>query len=660
MKPSDGTGSGSQRLRVVAAVVLPPIAAVLVLVAYHHAAGLAAPDQLQFALYWTGFLSGMLPLVVLACSSRTGDVTRTCALAGIGLFGMVPRLLRTPVGPMGSDEFVHLRQTIEAFLNGDVGHSSYLSQITKEFTGLHQVVNAFARLTGVPVWHAGMAVIVLAHVLSILAVYQLVRAVGASAHGAATGAVVYTLNPSWVYFDVVVAYESLALPMLLWFLAATVAASRAPGRPHLRYFVSIALCAMALPFIHHLTTIILCLILVSLIVASVVHRARRRMTRECAAPREYLWPLLLASSIVVVSVVYWWSGKYGWLISYLSPALTRGWEQLSQLLGLHDRAPTGSSSAREIFGGTQNPVYEIVSGLLFPVVVLVLFLASLSVLWCNRRGLGSAPWAFAWLGAMYFASMPMVLTKGGAEGAHRSWAFSFIGIAVVCGLARSFGWPGRLSGAHDGWPSVTRAYDRCVALFHLPGVRAGVVAVVFSIMAFGNAALGANVSDRFPGSPHVGDDARSISREGEAVAAWMATHTPVDTPVLADRFVSLQVGSVGRMASLRPSATFPIWDLYMSPAPVSQAVLKQVLDAKIRYFVVDARMATTRPRMGYWFTRDEPGVDGPDVFPRTAIDRFNCLPWLQARYAAGPLTVYEVDVDTLLGTMAGNCDGRRR
>ena len=94
----------------------------------------------------------------------------------------------------------------------------------------------------------------------------------------------------------------------------------------------------------------------------------------------------------------------------------------------------------------------------------------------------------------------------------------------------------------------------------------------------------------------------------------------------------------------------------MSAEPVRPRVLKQVLDAKIRYFVVDARMATTRPRMGYWFTRDEPGVGGTRLFPQVAIDRFNCLPWLRAVYAAGPLTVYEVDADVLRRTIAGSCE----
>ena len=67
-------------------------------------------------------------------------------------------------------------------------------------------------------------------------------------------------------------------------------------------------------------------------------------------------------------------------------------------------------------------------------------------------------------------------------------------------------------------------------------------------------------------------------------------------------------------------------------------------------------MATTRPRLGYWFNGEEPGAGDMRLFPQVAIDRFNCLPWLRATYAAGPLTVYEVDASALRRTMAGSCE----
>jgi hypothetical protein len=619
--------------------------------ALHHAAYLAQPDEAQFALFWAGYLGGMVPLVALACASRIDGVTRACALAGIGLFGTIGRLLRIPAGPPGPlsiDEFDHTRQVMETYLHGDVG---YGSGIIAHFFGLHQTISAFARLTGAPLWPSALAVVVLAHVLSVLAVYQLIRAVGASPVGAAVGAVVYTLNPNWASFDTSVSYEPLALPLLLWGLAATVAATRAPKQPSLPYIAVVVMFTAALPMIHHLTTIMLCLILALLIVAGVVHSVRRVVAKDRGAPREHLWPLLLAASCLLDSIIFWWSKTWDSLVDYLGPSLVNGWAQLKQF---HIPSPGKLSGMRTPFAGAQNPIYETVCGLLYPPVAMVLFLTSLAVLWVNRRRLGSAVWGFAALGAMFFLSLPMVLTPGGAEGAHRSWGFSFIGIAVVCGLAWSFGMS----------PAVVARFGflgRFGVRFGRPGVRIGVVGVVLIVMYFGCAALGTNISSRFPGSPQIGEDTRSMSREAGAVAAWMAAHAPADTPVVADRWVGQQVGGwVGRVAPLTPSAAFPLWDLYMSAEPVRPGVLRQVLDANVRYFVVDARMATTRPRTGFWFNGEEPGVGGTRLFPQVAIDRFNCLPWLRATYAAGPLTVYQVDADVLRRTMAGSCEGAGR
>lgn len=625
-----------------AAAVAVPTGAALIVLAYHHAAGQENPDNLQFTLYWVGFLMGMFPLIALACANGVDAGTRTCGLVGVGLFGMVPRLQR--FGPAGSDEFIHLRQSMEAFYGGDVGHTLFLLPISKEFFGLHQASSAFALVTGMPLWFAGVTIVLLGHVLSVLAVYQLIRLLDVPARGAAVGAVVYTLNPSWLFFNAGFSYESLALPMALWCLAATVRAGRATDAPAWRSIAAAVLCVAVLPMIHHLSTIMLFLILTLLIVARLTPWFLRTVAGGLQTGRERLWPLTLIWFCLLASIHFWWSEKYAWLLSYLSPAWTEGLSQLGKIFDGIGK----SSGQRSLFGNSLNPIYEVVSGYLYPFVVLALFLWSLKVLWQRRSRVGTGVWAFAALGAMFFVSMPMLLTHGGAEGAHRSWGYSFIGIAVVCGFAWSYG--------PRFWDSSATGLHRVTAVLNRPGRRAGVAFVVFTVLAFGSATLGVNLSARFPGSAHVGDDARSVSKEGAAVAEWMKSHTPVDTPVLADRYVSTQVGSLGRMSALRPSNSFPIWDLYMSAAPVRVEVLKQISDAEIRYFVVDSRMATTRPRMGYWFTRNEPGVRGDQPFPQSALDRFNCLPWLQGVYAAGPLTVYEVDGDSLRRTAAGSCE----
>ena len=253
---------------------------------------------MQFALLWAGLLCGMVPLVVLACSTGINGVTRACALAGIGLFGMVARAAAHPARAHWGTTSSATCGRPSRRTSGDVGHGS---DLFANFPGLHQTINAFARLTGSPLWLAALAVIALAHVLSVLAVYQLVRAVGASPSGAAVGAVVYTLNPSWVYFDTSVSYESLALPLLLWCLAATVAASRAPraAEPAIRRRGG-AVCGGIAddPSPHH-----------DHAVSDPGAAYRRRRRAQCpaastamdrGAPREQLWPLLLTAACLLI------------------------------------------------------------------------------------------------------------------------------------------------------------------------------------------------------------------------------------------------------------------------------------------------------------------------------------------------------------------------
>ena len=213
---------------------------------------------------------------------------------------------------------------------------------TKEFFGLHQAVSAFARLTGLPLWPAGLTVVVLAHILSVLAVYQLGRMLGVPAPGAAVGAVVYTLNPSWMYFDTAVSYESLALPLVLWCLAATVGAGRATEKPALRSIAPAILCVAALPMIHHVSTIMLCLILTLLITARLVPWFPRAAAGELGTSRERLWPLVLIWSCLLLSVYFWWSEKSDWLVGYLAPALTEGFSQLRKILSGVGRSSGGS------------------------------------------------------------------------------------------------------------------------------------------------------------------------------------------------------------------------------------------------------------------------------------------------------------------------------
>lgn len=633
------------------------VGSVLLVASYHHAAGLTVDtDQMTFALYWVGFLVGMLSLAALASATWIDEFTRMFALVGIGLFGTLPKLLRSPIGPLGSDEYAHMRQMLEAYLRGDVGHVSYLLPITQDFPGLHQAVSAITHLTGLSLWMSALSVIVLAHVLSVVGSYQLVRAVGACPAGAATGAVVYTLNPSWVLFDTSVAYESLALPLLIWCLAAAVASTRGTVRLRERYVTAAVLAATVIPIIHHLTAIVLCALLMVLTFSSLARRGKPVIDSSgVLLPEDKMWPLLVVTSCAWGSTTLWFAERSHEIIAYLSPSLTRGWTQLSQIVGLSPRPSRVESGQRALFAGTRLPFYEVVSAFLLPVVVFAVVVVAGWVIWSHRRQVSPAVWVFAALASLFFLSLPALFTTGGSEGAHRSWAFSFIGIAVLCGLARSFSlYPAAsTTGEQRQRPSVVALLSQ---FLRSPNRRVVVAGAVFAVMALGGtAASQANVSIRFPGAPRVGDDARAINPQGRAVSDWISARTPIDTPVLADRYASFELGAYGRIATLSPSVRFPLWDMFSQETPIRPEVLKQLFDSRIRYIVVDTRMATARPALGYWFTVDEPGANSDYLYPASALARFNCLPWLQAQYGAGPLVVYKVDRDVLIHTMVGQC-----
>jgi hypothetical protein len=165
------------------------------------------------------------------------------------------------------------------------------------------------------------------------------------------------------------------------------------------------------------------------------------------------------------------------------------------------------------------------------------------------------------------------------------------------------------------------------------------------IVAVGGVAAGQNVSYRFPGGYEVGNDARAIDEEGRALADWMQRQLGNHHRVIADRYSGMLIGSFGRQDLVVPSNSFPAWDLYFEAGPPSPELIDQLRVGDVEYLVVDRRMATDRPGLGYWFTGDEPGRGGDRLAPAAALRRLDCLPWTAAVYASEHLTLYRLDLD---------------
>jgi hypothetical protein len=89
---------------------------------------------------------------------------------------------------------------------------------------------------------------------------------------------------------------------------------------------------------------------------------------------------------------------------------------------------------RTLFALGTTPRYEQVCAFLCaflsPVIMAAAVVAALSLLRRQRPRTSAAP-ALVLFGLGYFLSAPFMLTNYGNEGARRSWAFTYVGLAVL-------------------------------------------------------------------------------------------------------------------------------------------------------------------------------------------------------------------------------------
>jgi hypothetical protein len=263
---------------------------------------------------------------------------------------------------------------------------------------------------------------------------------------------------------------------------------------------------------------------------------------------------------------------------------------------------------------------------------LFTFAAMAAAAWrlCVRRDRDpiARTWALAMLllGACYFPAALLILTPSGAEGARRSWAFSYLGIALVVA------------------PLVVTLLDR-VARIAGPALLA-----VLAVVLVGNTAAGMNPSYRFPGPPTYGSDTRSLTPEVLAAADWLRATQGRGLRIVADRYSGLIFGSLGGQFPVTGSVTFPTYDLYLTQPlrPAPPALIGQLRSWNFGYLIVDRRMALEVPEIQIYFETNEPiPHDGRPAFTLGQLTKFDRTPWTIKIYDSGNIAIYRFDFASL-------------
>jgi hypothetical protein len=587
-------------------------------------------DEAEFIWFWAGMNLMELPLIAVIARRRTGAAVRSALLLIIGFTSYAPKLLRDPGAPLYHDEYAHWRATYDIIASGRLFEPAQIVPIIARYPGLHAATAVIADITGLSIWQAGTVLVLLCHVALLAGIVALARAVGLDSRAATLAAVGYGFNASFLYFDTQFSYESMAITLVVWSLAAFAQAIRAQsGAQRAAWCCLTAMLSFGCAITHHLTTIELSAVMLIVSVALSLPRAARSDGWRGTAVTAWLLTTFTLAAIV------------GWIIimaratvAYLSPYLGTALNQLSQML-------SGSSSGRQLFSASLSPWWEHVAA--FGVTLVAFALAAGGLLlwrrWRRSGGLAAGRerallLGYATVGLAYFPSTVFIFSQAGAEGSRRSWAISWIGLAILTALPAA-----RLV----DWASVRRrAAARRAAL--------GALTAMTAIALVGGTAAGLDASYRFPGPYLYGSDARSDTPELNAMAQWFLARFGPGHRVVTDRYTGLAMASSGLQDTAMPSAAFPIWDLYVAEPgqPLGPPLLFTVLaQGHYRYLVVDKRIATDVPLLGIYFEGNEPGdfvqPNGRPIFSGR-LAKFNGVPWMSEIFESDNYALYRLNL----------------
>jgi hypothetical protein len=445
-----------------------------------------------------------------------------------------------------------------------------------------------------------------------------------------------------MFFDAQFSYETLALPVLVWALVLALrAARRDPARPGgdaRAPLVVAALLLAALVVIHHVSAVVACAALVGV---AVVASVRSRRSGDSSYSPATLWSL--AGWAVVLTT--WRFVVIGHpLVVYLGPTLHVS-SQLSELLSLLGIG--AGLPAHAAFASASIPWFEVACAYAMLPVLLVVFVGAVWGMWAHRRTLPPLAGVTAVLGALFFVSLPLASAAAYAEAVHRSWAFSFLGLATTVGLASRLAFDGDLRVAvrrRRLWPSSPGLAAR-------PRLLASACAAV---VAVGGIAVGTSASYRFGAPVAPETDPLYVGTQTGLVATWLSTHAAPGDVVYASRFTIRPIAVASTVGVADPGG--PELLLLLAPS-VPRAALEAFVHDHVAYVVFDRRTGLVGGvRPWFWYVPSDAQLP---IDARTTIypGRLACLDWASTVYATSDLEVLQVDTARLASDLDAGRDG---
>ena len=587
--------------------------------------------------FWLGLLLVFMPPMARLISPTASRFERISLLCVVGICLYLLKVMYNPLNFFTYDEFLHWRTAQDLARSGHLFAVNALLAVSPDYPGLEIVTNELSSLSGLNIFYAGVTVVGAARIVMILSLFMLNEQIMKSARMAAIATMIYMCNEHFIFFDAQFAYESLALPLATFMMFALI--DHETLYINGRWLTLIAwIILVAVVVTHHMTDFIFdgFLILWALIsITPSLHFSLRRLKERIAGGKNVSkkrkdrdvslrtapipQPSLVLTALVgvVLSVAYVVLIAHS-VTEYISSFLTAAFNELAQVL-------LGSSKARQLFvdyGGDPTPLWQRAISLSSIGLITVSLPFGLYCLWQRYRS-NALACTFGIVSLFYPLTPVFHLTNSGSDITARTATFLFIPLSCILAIFLTQFWLARLL----RWKQTT------------------LITCAITVVFLGGLIIGAGPPwSLLPGGPYfVSADAHSIEPQGVQTAIWARSYLGPDNRIATDRTNQILMSTYGDERIVPGQLD----NIDMSPiffsshlGPNELAILKR---AKVRYLVVDLRMAFAYPKFGFYF-----GPYEPDAFHHIApidleaLTKFSTIPQINRVYDSGDIVIYDI------------------
>jgi hypothetical protein len=555
-------------------------------------------------LFWVGMLALWLPAAAVVFSPRASPTERITALVVLGTAMYLVHVLYSPIRFSGHDEFLHWQTASNIVRTGKIFNENSLLPVSPLYPALEVTTTALVKLTGLSIFAAGAVVVGTARLVLVLALYLLYERIGGSSRLAAVATLVYFTNPKFLLFDSSFGYESLALSFAVLALYAVARAGELTGPALVRMGFVAIMAVAATAVTHHITSFFLVAALLLVALFSLRVRGSRRRF------------FLVIASLAAVVVAEWLLLVAAPVIGYLEPNVAGGVGQVINLIrGEASRRLFQSSSAEK------TPPLDKVGAVVFALVTLALLVIGWWRIWRAPRWRARKtpfPAVIILCSVAYPLSSVFRLTSAGAELADRMSEFVFIPVAFCI-----------------SWAVVRNPFAA--------RVRRSLLVLGSAALLYGGIVVGYPSWLRIPGSYLVSADDRSIEPEGILAATWSRTELGAGNRIAADRINRLLMATYGRQRPVTPLADgVDVSPVYFDPRLTAFDV-SLLRRGRVRYVVVDRRLATALPAVGIYIDAAEKGaLVHRSPISAAAVRKLDRTQGVSRIFDSGDIRIYDV------------------